>query len=90
MNNGRLQDTIDLDQWGHDPEELRSMIDIAKSGSEGVGLLNMPLYVYDVPFLMQASIFQQKACDDANYDYKLTSFNSGGSSRGTFKVWILQ
>ncbi|HOG06051.1 MAG TPA: hypothetical protein PLD74_11380 [Prolixibacteraceae bacterium] len=82
QKDGILNESNNVDIIFHKPNELRRMIELGYIESDGLGLFNIPLYMYDVDHLLSSTIFKQQSNNDPAYNYRLTN-----SEKGTFASW---
>lgn len=82
QKDGLLESTLNPDTIFHAPKDLKKMTEFGYDKSHGLALFNLPLHVYDLDFLYQATIFKQQANNDPAFTYRLT--NSGN---GTWTSW---
>jgi len=82
LKEGEYAETGNPDDLFYPYSELKGMIESAKSGSNGVGLFDPPLHLYDLNYYFSSTMFQQQANDDPAYDYMLSN-----SNKGTFISW---
>ena len=73
-----------VDQIFYPPNFVREMTELALQNSDGVGLFQVPLYVYDLDFFYNATIFKQLPNDDPAFEYRL-GLPSG--PWGTYHGW---
>lgn len=70
---GELANTLDVDLLHHDPQILYESIKYAKENSDGIGFFDSPLFVYDMEFFMESTMFKHAPNDDSSFDYMVSS-----------------
>jgi hypothetical protein len=74
FQSGKLSDTMNIDDMFNDPDVIYESVKYAKENSDAVGLFDSVLFLYDLDYFKQSSIFQQESNLKAeSYDYMISA-----------------